>query len=129
MAIPSSALSTMIAPLSGNSVGLKRAEVTHGIRELTLCKDGKGKIGVKVRDINKGIFVILVQKNSPAALAGLRFGDQVLQVNSTNVAGYDADKMHSMFKKCPANNIVVAVRDRQDAFFFCLKITLMCEVF
>lgn len=60
----------MIAPLSGQSVGLQRAQVTHGIRELTLCKDGDKKIGLRAKDINNGVFVTVVVKGSPAALAG-----------------------------------------------------------
>lgn len=43
----------MIAPLTGNDVGLRRAQVTHGIREVILCKDGKGKIGLRLRSVNK----------------------------------------------------------------------------
>lgn len=60
----------LVAPLSGNSVGLQRAQVTHGIRELTLCKDADKKVGLRVKDINNGIFVTVVVKGSPAALAG-----------------------------------------------------------
>lgn len=37
----------MVAPLSGQSMGLARAQVTHGIRELVLCKGSDGKIGVR----------------------------------------------------------------------------------
>ena len=62
--------------------------------------------------ISKGIFVSLVQSGSPAALAGLRFGDQILQINGENVAGYSMDKVHSIFKKAGVNSIRVAVRDR-----------------
>lgn len=51
-------------------------------------------------------------ENSPAALAGLRFGDQILQINGTNVAGYSMDKVHEMLKKSPVNGINVVVRDR-----------------
>jgi len=102
----------MVAPLSGQSVGLRRAQVTHGIRELILCKDGSGKVGLRVRAINKGVFVCLVIKGSPAALAGLRFGDQILQINGTVVAGFSMDQVHSLFNKSPANGISVAVRDR-----------------
>lgn len=48
---------TMVAPLTGdNNVGLMRAQVTHGIREVILCKDGNGKVGMKLRDVNKVIF-------------------------------------------------------------------------
>lgn len=60
----------LIAPLSGQSVGLQRAQVTHGIRELTLCKDADKKVGLRVKDINNGVFVTVVVKGSPAALAG-----------------------------------------------------------
>lgn len=67
----------MVAPLSGNSVGLARAQVTHGVRELILCKDAKGQVGLRAQAINKGLFVSVVVKGTPAALGGLRFGDQV----------------------------------------------------
>jgi C-terminal processing protease CtpA/Prc len=65
-----------------------------------------------VRAINKGVFVCLVIKGSPAALAGLRFGDQILQVNGTVVAGFSMDEVHSLFHKSPVNGISVMVRDR-----------------
>lgn len=77
-----------------------------------LCKDADGKVGLKVKAINKGIFVCLVTRNSPAAMGGLRFGDQVLQINGQNVAGFSENKVHDLFRKCSVNNIVLAVRDR-----------------
>lgn len=102
----------MVAPISGQSAGLKRAAVTHGIREVTLCKDGSGKVGMRMQPINKGVFVVLVQANSPAALAGLRFGDQILTINDTVVAGYSMEKVHDLIKKSDPKNILLAVRDR-----------------
>ena len=102
----------MIAPISGSSIGLARAGTTNGIRELILCKDGNGKIGLRVQGINKGIFVCMVIKNSPAALAGLRFGDQVLEVNGTTIAGMTPDDVHKLLKKSGANSISVVIRDR-----------------
>lgn len=104
--------SMMVAPISGSSLGLKRAEVTHGIREVVLCKDQNGKVGVRLESINKGVFVVLVQANSPAALAGLRFGDQVLTINDEVVAGYTMDKVHDILKKADPKRIRMAVRDR-----------------
>ncbi|CAG9817108.1 unnamed protein product [Phaedon cochleariae] len=102
----------LIAPLSSQSAGLQRAQVTHGLRELLLCKDKDGKVGVRVKAINNGVFVCVVVDKSPAAMAGLRFGDQILQVNEVNVAGYSMEKVHEMFKKSPVNGIKVVVRDR-----------------
>lgn len=102
----------MVAPVSGNSVGLLRGQVTNGIRELIMCKGADKKVGLRVQAIDKGIFVCLVVKNSPAALAGLRFGDQILQINGTLVAGFSVDDCHKLLKKSDKNNISVVVRDR-----------------
>ncbi|XP_031630452.1 syntenin-1-like [Contarinia nasturtii] len=103
---------TMIAPLSHQTVGLQRAQVTHGIREVIVCKGTDKKIGLRVKDINNGIFITLVCKDSPAALVKLRFGDQILQINGENVAGFSMDKVHKIFKKCPKNDITMVIRDR-----------------
>jgi len=104
--------STLVAPVSGQSPGLVRAQVSHGVRQIVLCKDRDNKIGLKVKSVNKGVFVCLVAKGSPAALGGLRFGDQILQINGDNVAGYSSDKVHDILKKSNVNNIVMVIRDR-----------------
>lgn len=104
--------STAIAPLSGNSVGFARAGTTNGVRELILCKDNSGKIGLRVQSINKGVFVCVVVRDSPAALAGLRFGDQILQINNITVAGYSVDDVHKLLKKSNSENISLVIRDR-----------------
>jgi len=54
----------------------------------------------------------LVTKGSPSAMGGLRFGDQILQINGDNVAGYTESQVHKIFQKASVNNIVLAVRDR-----------------
>lgn len=102
----------MVAPVSGHSVGLQRGQVTNGIRELIMCKGADKKVGLRVQAIDKGVFVCLVVKNSPAALAGLRFGDQILQINGKLVAGFSVDDCHKLLKKSDKNNISVVVRDR-----------------
>ena len=42
----------------------------------------------------------------------LRFGDQILQVNGANLAGYSSDKVHEILKKASVNDVVMVVRDR-----------------
>uniref|UniRef100_A0A8C8R6B1 Syndecan binding protein 2 n=1 Tax=Pelusios castaneus TaxID=367368 RepID=A0A8C8R6B1_9SAUR len=102
----------LVAPLTGNDLGLRRAEIRPGVREIQLCKDERGKTGVHLKSIDQGVFVQLVKANSPAALVGLRFGDQVLQINGKNCAGWSTDKAHRALKKAAPEKIVMVVRDR-----------------
>ncbi|CAL1529503.1 unnamed protein product [Lymnaea stagnalis] len=103
---------TQIAPITGNNLGLMRAEIKSGIREVVLCKDQDGRLGLRVRHINNGLFVAFVQAGLPASLAGLRFGDQILQINGQTVAGWDNDKAHNFLKKADGQRIEMAIRDR-----------------
>ena len=48
---------------------------------MTVCKDKKGKCGMSFFSQSKGVFVVFVAKGSPAAMAGIRFGDQILTVS------------------------------------------------
>ncbi|XP_045785267.1 syntenin-1-like [Maniola jurtina] len=108
---PSGAVS-MIAPISSQSPSLLKAHVTNGIRQVILCKDRDGKCGLRLHSVNNGIFVCYVAAGSPAALAGLRFGDQILEINNVTVAGMSMEECHAILKKAPTNGINMAVRDR-----------------
>jgi len=101
-----------VAPISSSSPAYTRSQLSHGVRQVILCKDGAGKVGIKVKAVDKGIFVALVVNGSPASMGGMKFGDQILQINGENVAGFSAEKVHGIFKKAGVNNIVLAVRDR-----------------
>lgn len=105
-------VSNLIAPLSSQSVSLPKATVTNAIRQVVLCKDADGKCGVRLHSVNSGVFVCYVAAGSPAALAGLRFGDQVLEINDVALAGLTMEKCHELLRKAPVNGITMAVRDR-----------------
>uniref|UniRef100_A0A8D0DUE0 Syndecan binding protein n=1 Tax=Salvator merianae TaxID=96440 RepID=A0A8D0DUE0_SALMN len=107
-----SAVNYMVAPVTGNDLGIRRAEIKQGIREIILCKDQDGKIGLRLKSVDNGIFVQLVQANSPASLAGLRFGDQVLQIGGENCAGWNSDKAHKVLKQASGERISMIIRDR-----------------
>lgn len=101
-----------LAPVTGghSSAG---AEIKQGVRQVVGCKDpGTHKIGLSVEAINKGIFISYVEENSVAAKAGLRFGDQLLQINGETVAGWDRKKVVTFLKKADPQQIKFAVRDR-----------------
>ncbi|XP_004697945.1 syntenin-2 [Echinops telfairi] len=102
----------VVAPVTGDSLGVRRAEIKPGVREVHLCKDERGKTGLRLRAIDKGLFVQLVQANTPASLVGLRFGDQILQIDGRDCAGWSTDKAHRAVKKASAEKIVMVVRDR-----------------
>uniref|UniRef100_A0A3Q3WQR7 PDZ domain-containing protein n=1 Tax=Mola mola TaxID=94237 RepID=A0A3Q3WQR7_MOLML len=113
VAVPfGSGVGGMVRPVTGADVGIRRAEIRPGMREIILCKDQDSKVGLRLRAIDNGMFVQLVQANSPAALAGLRFGDQVLQINGQNCAGWSADKAHKTMKAASETRIELVVRDR-----------------
>lgn len=108
-----SANNRIVAPITGEqNLGMMRAEVKQGVRMIIACKDGKGKVGLRVRHINKGVFISFVETGSPAAMAGLRFGDQILQINGTTLAGFESDKVNSLIKKADPKRIEFAVRER-----------------
>ncbi|NWR63213.1 SDCB2 protein, partial [Bucorvus abyssinicus] len=102
----------LVAPLSGNNAGLRRAEIKPGVREIHLCKDEQGKTGLQLKNVDQGIFVQLVKANSPAALVGLRFGDQILQIDGKNCAGWSREKAQRALKRANPEKIVMVVRDR-----------------
>ena len=62
--------------------------------------------------LSQGVFVSFVYRDSPAAMVGLRFGDQVLQVNGEDVAGWSTEKAMKYLKNCAPTDIRMAVRDR-----------------
>ncbi|XP_029993955.1 syntenin-2 [Sphaeramia orbicularis] len=113
VALPTaSGVGGMVRPVTGTDIGIRRAEIRPGLREIILCKDQDRKVGLRLRAIDNGVFIQLVQSNSPAALAGLRFGDQVLQINGQNCAGWSVDKAHKALKAAAETRIELVVRDR-----------------
>lgn len=102
----------LVALTPASDVGIARAQVKQGVRQVVLCKDQAGKIGLAVQDIDKGVFVAFVYKASAASMAGVRVGDQILQINGETVVGWSSDKTLKFIKKADGAAINVALRDR-----------------
>lgn len=45
-------------------------------------------------------------------MAGIRFGDQILEINNETIAGYSTDKVMSILKKASSQKVEIAIRDR-----------------
>lgn len=95
-----------------NDLAMRRAEIQQGVRQVVLAKDQAGKLGIAVRAIDKGLFVAFVWTGSAASMGGLRFGDQILQINGETVAGWKDSKALKTLKKADAGRVTLAVRDR-----------------
>lgn len=53
VAVPSnSGVMGMMRPVTGTDVGIRRAEIRQGMREIILCKDQEGKVGLRLRAID-----------------------------------------------------------------------------
>ncbi|CAG5107488.1 Oidioi.mRNA.OKI2018_I69.chr1.g3351.t1.cds [Oikopleura dioica] len=101
------------APVSGEMVGIKRAEIKDGLRMVHICVDpDSNKFGLKLKCIDAGVFVSLVAKESPAALVGIRFGDQIVQIDGENLAGKSSDKALKLLKKANPQRCELVLRDR-----------------
>lgn len=48
----SSGVGGMVRPVTGADVGIRRAEIRQGLREVILCKDQDSKVGLRLRDID-----------------------------------------------------------------------------
>lgn len=105
---PKEQMATM--PSSTTDNGLQPAPVKNGIREVTIHIKGNDGAGLWVTSMNHGIFIEFVQKNSAADLAGLRCGDQILQLHGTNVFDHSEEKIYSIlaFYK----DLTVVIRNR-----------------
>eukprot|EP00054_Salpingoeca_dolichothecata_P036924 m.9255 g.9255 ORF g.9255 m.9255 type:complete len:289 (+) comp7154_c0_seq1:89-955(+) len=102
----------IVALTSDHDKGMMAAQIKQGVRQVVLAKDELGKLGVAVADIDKGVFISFVWTGSAAALGGLRFGDQILQINGETIAGWKKAKVISYLKKADGARITFAVRDR-----------------
>jgi syntenin-1 len=102
-------LATITQP--GN-LGVARSEKKEGVRPVVLAKGKDGKIGIAPVAIDNGIFVGCVWKDSPSAMAGLRFGDQLLAINGQSCAGWTAKQAIKCLGKQEGASITLALRDR-----------------
>lgn len=51
VAVPSG-LGGLVRPVTGDDVGIRRAEIRPGLREVILCKDQDRKVGLRLREID-----------------------------------------------------------------------------
>uniref|UniRef100_A0AAF5PT55 PDZ domain-containing protein n=1 Tax=Wuchereria bancrofti TaxID=6293 RepID=A0AAF5PT55_WUCBA len=101
----------IVATITSQCSGLIKANLTHGVRKVILNRTKGKKYGLRMRAVNQGVFVQLVADGSPAAAAGIRFGDQLLNLNGTEVLGMSGQKVMDIMRKSK-HEVVLMFKDR-----------------
>jgi len=92
-------------------LGIQAPELRKGVRREILSKDGNGKLGLRIMSISKGVYVVHVTPDSPADIAGIRFGEQILDIDDKSLAGYRSNQVKTMLEE-GQQRIQLAVRER-----------------
>ncbi len=79
-------------------------------RYLADLRGEHGTIGVQVDAIDSAMLIAEVIEGSPAARAGLRTGDHLLEVDSSPVAGRTPDAVLDLLRGRPGSSVSVALR-------------------
>ncbi|XP_058122487.1 syntenin-2-like [Anopheles ziemanni] len=92
-----------------------RIPAARGIRELLIRKGVGEKIGITIRRIEEEkLFIYAVAQRSPAYLAGLRFGDEILCLDGDTSPGGDLNRVRELLEKNVRNSIRLHTKDRSD---------------
>ncbi|VDP11559.1 unnamed protein product [Onchocerca flexuosa] len=123
----------IIAPITSQCYGLTKANLTHGVRKVILNRTKSKKYGLRMRAVNQGVFVQLVAEGSPAAAAGIRFGDQLLTLNGIEVLGMTGQKLKTMNRvfissKGPLARTITLHKDASGLLGFSYKDNLITAV-
>lgn len=103
------ALACVTAP---ENLGLARAEIKQGVVPMMIAKSPKGLLGIAPVAWDSGVFVGFVWSGSPAAMAGLRFGDQLLRINGQDCAAMSQAKILKVLREADPTGVEFVVRDR-----------------
>lgn len=68
--------------------------------------------GIAAHVIKNNAFVMYTRPGSPAFWAGVRFGDEILDVNDAFVYGWNNDQVHEFFRDQPGDRYEIIVRKR-----------------
>ncbi|EJW86007.1 hypothetical protein WUBG_03084 [Wuchereria bancrofti] len=118
----------IVATITSQCSGLIKANLTHGVRKVILNRTKGKKYGLRMRAVNQGVFVQLVADGSPAAAAGIRFGDQLLNLNGTEVLGMSGQKVFCAVRFRPLARTITLHKDATGLLGFAFKDNLITAV-
>ncbi|ETN65870.1 syntenin-1 [Anopheles darlingi] len=97
----------------GCSIKITRSTTAFGLREWLIRKGVGGKIGATVRCMEKGRFAICsVSQRSPAYVAGLRIGDELMSLGETSLRECSLSDLREPLKTNRRNHLRLCTKDR-----------------
>lgn len=113
-------IDAMLGALDPYTNYISESEI-EGYRTLT---EGKYRgIGVQAKQIGEYVTIMQVYENSPALKAGLKAGDQILEVDGQDARNRSTDDLNSIMQGVPGTQIKLKVRRPGDKKPFVLQLT------
>lgn len=72
-------------------------------------------IGASIQSRHRGVYIIETFKDTPAARAGLRYGDQIVAVDDKNTDGWNSDKVRDHLRGDLGTEVKVTVQREGEA--------------
>lgn len=83
----------------------------QGVEDARISTTGEyGGIGTRIVYKNKKMTLREVFKNSPAQKAGLKAGDQIVQINDAIVKEYEGDNVLTLLKGMPGTKVLLKIK-------------------
>ena len=105
----------------------KHHKSKHAVRTCHLKKTHGEEYGFNLRskNLHECCYVGIVDKDTPADSAGLRSGDRILEINKTNVNGFNHEEIVCLIKRGVSrigvlfvNEVILVVADKQTDEYF-----------
>ena len=82
------------------------------LRQVMVIKDDKTSLGLGLVFVDNCHYICYVETNSPASYAQIRFGDQIVRINTLETAGMDGKKIVKYISNLPIGPISFLIRNR-----------------
>src|SRR5215475_12783634 len=79
-------------------------------------------IGASIQSRHRGVYIIETFKDTPAARAGLRYGDQIVAVDNQSTEGWNSDKVRDHLRGDLGTEVKVTVQREGEAQAISVKL-------